>query len=190
MLATLCLLLPAVVIGAAIQGPVRQVAGVWDVTVEDDAPVVTHDGTAWKGTEGFPLALFDPSVPFQSGTARVRFRLMGGSDDFSAGLVFGYRPDGTYYYVRYNTKDGNVALWRMDGPKRTVIKHGEAHEQLAKQEWHELTLVVDGARIQASVNDRLKVEHTLESAPSGLLGLWTKPDASSAFTGWRFEPRR
>lgn len=166
----------------------RQVAGVWTVTAEDGAPVVTHDGTRWSGAEGFPLALFEPPVMFQSGTVAIRFRLMDGSDDYSAGLVFGHRPDGTYYYVRYNTKDGNVALWRMDGPKRSVIRHGEQHEQLAKQAWHELTLTVDGARIAASVNGRLHVEHVLDAPPRGLLGLWTKPDASSAFTGWRVSP--
>jgi hypothetical protein len=189
MLATLCLLLPAVVIGSA-QTPVRSVAGVWTVTAEQGAPVVTHDGTKWSGAPGFPLALFDPPAPFQSGTARVRFRLMGGSDDYSAGLVFGHAPDSTYYYVRYNTKDGNVALWRMDGPTRSVIKHGEVHEQLEKQAWHELVLVVEGARIRASVNGRLHVEHTLDTPPSGLLGLWTKPDATSAFTGWQVSPAR
>lgn len=166
----------------------RQIAGTWTVTTEDGAPVVTHDGTQWSGAEGFPLALFDPPLMFGNGTARIRFRLMGGSDDFSAGLVFGYKPDATYYYVRYNTKDGNVALWRMDGPKRSVIKHGEQHEQLAKRQWHELTLTVDGARIAASVNGRLHVAHTFDAPPRGLLGLWTKPDASSAFTGWRFSP--
>lgn len=189
MLATLCLLLPAVVVAVA-QSPVRPVAGEWTVTAEDGAPVVTHDGTKWIDAEGFPLALFEPPVSFESGTASVRFRLMGGSDDYSAGLVFGYRPGGTYYYVRYNTKDGNVALWRMDGPTRSVIRHGDAHEQLAKQTWHELTLTVDGARIAASVNGRLHVEHTLDAVPSGRLGLWVKPDVTTAFSGWRFAPRR
>lgn len=186
MLATLSLLLPVVVVGA-IPEPARGVAGIWAVSTENGEPVVTHDGTKWTGAEGFPLALFEPPIVFGSGTARVRFRLMGGSDDYPAGLVFGYQPDGTYFYVRYNTKDGNVALWRMDGPTRSVIRHGEALEQLAKHEWHELTLVIDGARISASVNGRLHVEHTLDAAPSGRLGLWTKPDATTAFTGWRFE---
>jgi len=190
MLATLCLLLPAVVVGADAQTPMRALAGQWTTVVEDGVEVTTHDAAKWDGREGFPFAVFDPPVPFDSGTATVEFKLIDGDDDFSAGLAFGYRGGATYYYVRYNTKDGNVALWRMDGPKRSVITHGEAHEQLSKGEWHRLTLHVDGPVVRAVVNGRLSVEHTLNETPSGVLGLWTKPTATSAFRGLRVERRR
>jgi hypothetical protein len=157
------------------------VAGEWTTATSDGTAVFTHDGRKWSGAAGFPLALFETPASFTSGTVRVQFRLIDGSDDRTAGLVFGYRPRGTYYYVRYNTKDGNVALWRMDGPKRTVIKHGEQHEQLRVGEWHELQLTIDGRRVRAAVNQKLHVDHELEEPPSGQLGLWTKPDATSAF---------
>lgn len=190
MLTTLCLLLPAVVVGAAAQSPVRALAGQWTTVVEDGVEVITHDAAKWDGRDGFPFALFDPPVPFDSGTARIEFKLIDGDDDYSAGLAFGYRGGATYYYVRYNTKDGNVALWRMDGPKRSVIRHGEAHEQLSKGEWHQLSLHVDGRVVRAIVDGRLSVEHTLDEAPSGRLGLWTKPTATSAFRNLTIEPRR
>ena len=183
MLATLCVLLPAIVV--AQQPPAaRPVAGVWSLATEDGGLVATHDGSRWPGTPGYPLAVFEQPAAFSSGAASIEFKLIGGSDDFSGGLVFG-RRGGTYYYVRYNTKDGNVALWKMDGASRTVIKHGETHEQLAKQQWHTLELVVDGAMIRATVNGRLSVEHTLEAPASGQLGLWTKPDATTSFRNLR-----
>lgn len=185
---SLSFLLPAVVAPAP-QTPVRAVAGQWTTVVEDGVEVTTHNAANWSGQEGFPFALFDPPVPFSSGIARIEFKLIDGDDDFSAGLAFGYQPRGTYYYVRYNTKDGNVALWRMDGPVRSVIRHGEAHEQLAKQQWHELVLEVEGRTIRATVNGRLTVEHTLDEVPSGPLGLWTKPTATSAFRGLTVERR-
>ena len=184
MLATLCVLLPAVVV--AVQSPAaRAVAGVWTVATEHGSTVTTHDGSKWPGTPGFPLAVFEEPRAFSSGAASIEFKLLGGSDDFSGGLVFG-RRDGSYYYVRYNTKDGNVALWKMEGAKRAVIKHGEAHEQLEKGEWHTLELVVDGAMVRATVDGRLTVEHTLDAPPAaGQLGLWTKPDATTAFRNLR-----
>jgi hypothetical protein len=159
---------------------VTPVAGIWTISSEEGAPVITHEGAKWTGDEGYPLALFNEPAAFTDGTARIAFKLIDGSDDFTAGLVFGHNGT-SYYYVRYNTKDGNVALWRMDGATRTVIKHGDAHEQLARGEWHQMVLTIDGRRVRAAVDGRLGVEHELEQAPAGRMGLWTKPDATSAF---------
>lgn len=194
MLTGLCVLLPAIVVGAqqtaakiewAIplqRGPVQIVAGAWKTERAGSAAVITHDGTKWTAKEGYPLALFRQPETFSGGTVWLDFKLIGGSDDYSAGLVFGHTGGGTYFYVRYNTKDGNVALWRMDGPKRSVIKHGEHHEQLAKNAWHQLELTVTGTKVRGAVTGRpLVVEHVLDEPVSGRLGMWTKPDATSAF---------
>lgn len=194
MLAALSVLLPAVVVGAQQtaakievtiplgRGPVQSVAGEWTASGRGDRAVITHDGTKWAEKEGYPLALFRDPRDFSAGTVWIDFKLIGGTDDYSAGLVFGHAGGGSYYYVRYNTKDGNVALWRMDGPKRTVIKHGLEHAQLAKDEWHRLELTVTGRKIRAAVpGTSLVVEHYLEHAISGRLGLWTKPDVTTAF---------
>ena len=190
MLATLCVLLPVVVVAAGTQSPTRALAGQWMTTLENGVEVITHDASKWNGQEGYPFALFDPAMRFAQGTASIQFKLIDAGDDYTAGLAFGYQPDGTYYFARYNTKDGNIALWRMRGPTRTVIAHGTAHEQLARGEWHDLRLEVDGRTVRAIAAGRLRVEHTLDEAPSGLLGLWTKPTATSAFKQLTVEPRR
>jgi hypothetical protein len=163
---------------------VRAVAGVWTHEADKGITVVTHDGSKWPGTPGYPLALFEEPGEFSQGTASIEFKLIGGSDDYPAGLAFGHTGQ-SYFYVRYNTKDGNVALWRMDGPERTRIKAGEAEEQLEKGVWHRLDLIVDGATVRARVGERLSVEHTLDAPPAGKLGLWTKPDATTAFRNLR-----
>jgi hypothetical protein len=192
MLTALCVLLPAIVVAtqrtpALIEvtiplqrGPIQEVAGEWITQGSGASAVITHDGTKWKAKEGYPLALFRQPQEFSNGTVWLDFKLIGGSDDYPAGLVFGHRGT-SYYYVRYNTKDGNVALWRMDGPKRTVIKHGEEHAQLKTHEWYRLQLTVNGRKIRASVDGGLRVEHELDAPVSGRLGLWTKPDATTAF---------
>jgi len=194
MLTALSVLLPAVVVGAQQtqakievtiplrRGPVEAVAGAWTTQGRGETAVITHDGTKWGEKEGYPLALFREPRDFSAGTAWIDFKLIGGTDDYSAGLVFGHTGGESYYYVRYNTKDGNVALWRMDGPKRTVVKHGEQHTQLAKDEWHRLELTVTGRKIRGTVTGTsLVVEHELDHPISGRLGLWTKPDVTSAF---------
>lgn len=192
MLATLCVLLPALVIGAQQAGSpgvdaLSKKAGVWTSEGDGANVVFTHDGSKWTAKEGYPMAAFREPREFANGTASIEFKLINGTDDHTAGLVFGLDGE-SYHYVRYNTKDGNVALWRMDGPKRTVIKHGAEHEQLAKGEWHRLELTVRGRKIRAVVNGRLSVEHDLEEPVKGQLGLWTKPDATSAFRNLKVKP--
>ena len=53
----------------------------------------------------------------------------------TAGIVFNLQPTGDYLFVRYNTKDGNAALWSYSGGQRRVIAHGEVHEQLPLNVW-------------------------------------------------------
>jgi hypothetical protein len=167
--------------------PISKMAGEWTIEGTGAAAVFTHDAAKWSAKEGYPLAVFKEPREFSNGTVSIEFKLIGGTDDHTAGLVFG--QDGTsYHYVRYNTKDGNIALWRMDGPQRTVLKHGDQHEQLAKGEWHRLELTVEGTKVRAAVNGRLRVEHDLEEAVTGSLGVWTKPDAISAFRNLRVGP--
>lgn len=194
MLPALCVLLPAVVVGAQQtaakvevtiplgRGLVEPVTGVWTASGRGASTAITHDGTRWTQKEGYPLALFRNPRTFADGKVWIDFKLIGGTDDYSAGLVFGHTGGSSYYYVRYNTKDGNVALWRMDGPKRTAIAHGTEHSQLAKGEWHRLELTVTGKRIGAAVpGTSLVVEHELDQPVAGRLGLWTKPDVTTAF---------
>jgi hypothetical protein len=163
------------------------VAGEWTIDGSGAAAVFTHDPTKWTAKQGYPLAVFTEPQEFSNGTVSVEFKLIGGTDDHTAGLVFG-RNGTAYHYVRYNTKDGNVALWRMDGPQRTVVKHGEEHEQLPKDAWHRIELTVQGRRVRAVVNGKLRLDHELEAPVTGGLGLWTKPDATTAFRNLRVGP--
>ena len=189
MLATVGVLLPAIVVGAQTPGTItvgshqiRARVGAWSNTILDGTSAVIHDGKKWAGQAGYPLVLFN-TPSFSRGTVRIEFKLIDGTDDQTAGLVFGHTGRGpSYYFVRYNTKDGNVALWRMDGTTRTVVKHGEHHEQLNRDAWHRLELTLDGNKVLAVVDGGpLRVEHELDEPVSGGLGLWTKPEATTGF---------
>jgi hypothetical protein len=118
---------------------------------------------------------------FASGRLSVEFKILAGATDQTAGVVFNLKPDGTYNYARYNTKDGNVAIWKFENGTRTVLAHGELHEQLPFATWHRLVVQVKGRAITASVNDKLRVTHTLDGDVAGRVGLWTKADSVTAF---------
>lgn len=134
----------------------------------------------------FPLAVWSPAADFTRGTLRVQFKLIGGASDQTAGIVFGLQPTGEYYFVRYNTKDGNVAVWQYAGGERTLVHHGTTKAQLPLNTWHELVVTVVGTKVTGAISgSALTVEHTLDKPVTGRVGLWTKRDAITSFKGYR-----
>ena len=142
------------------------------------------NGTA-KGA--FPLSVSQDVTTFSEGTLRVQFKLMGGPSDQTAGLVFNLRPAGEYLYVRYNTKEGNVALWGFVKGDRHLVARGSSKVQYPLNTWNDLTVTIIGKKVIGRVNDTLVVEHELDVPVEGRVGLWTKRDSLTAFREFRVE---
>ena len=195
--------------GAALIG----IVGHW-TAVQDGGPALRVDGEKWAGKTSapeaqsaarpvlgepsqsflanataagaFPLALWSPVRDFTDGTIRVQFKMVGGASDQNGGIVIGFQPNGNYLFVRYNTKDGDVAIWQYTDGARSVIAHGKEHVQLALNAWHELSVTVSGNKLTGSVNNgAVALEHTLDKPLSGRVGVWTKRDAITVFRNYR-----
>ena len=181
-------------------------------------PSITVDGTTWSGTTtagqltraserlfgtvsadfarngsaagAFPLAVHAATSTFGNGTLRVQFNMRGGASDQNAGIVFGLRPNGEYLYARYNTKDGDLALWRFVNGERQLIVHGTGTSALALGAWHELVVTINDRTISASItgNSTVSLRHTLDSAPTGRVGVWVKRDAVTSFRNFGVLP--
>lgn len=184
------------------------VAGTWTADYENAEQILTIDGAApakapdaaaaasifgaqarefvssLAAPGAFPLAVARDVKTFVGGRLQVRFKLIDGATDQTAGILFNLKPNGSYTYARYNTKDGNVAVWKFENGARTVLQHGELHEQLPKGEWHTLEVTVTGTAVAATVNGRLSVRHTLDAPVEGRVGVWTKADSVTAFRGF------
>jgi hypothetical protein len=182
--------------------------GLWRAGLDEGRATITIDGTApslavdgetartlfGSGADGFvrtmsapgvfPLAAARDVARFTAGRLGVEFRILAGASDQTAGIVFNLKADGTYQYARYNTKDGNVAIWKFEGGQRSVLAHGELHEQLPFNTWHRLVVEVSGRAVTAVANDRLRVSHTLDRDVDGRVGLWTKADSVTSFRGF------
>lgn len=181
------------------------VSGTWTPDYENAEQILTIDGAApakapdadaarvlfGEASAGFVKALAAPGAfplavvrdirEFSGGRLAVRFKLIAGETDQTAGIAFSLKPDGSYTYARYNTKDGNVAVWKFENGARNVLLDGELHEQLARDEWHTLEVTVTGQAVSATAAGRLTVRHTLEHPVSGRVGVWTKTDSVTAF---------
>lgn len=146
--------------------------------------------TNWTSPTAFPVAVANDVLAFGSGTLRVEFNMIGGKSDQMGGLIFGMQPNGEYHYVRYNTKDGNVALWRFHNGDREVIHHGDVHKQLPLGTWHELVVELNGASVRGYIagDTSISVTHTLAAPQTGRVGVWVKRDAITAFRNFSARP--
>jgi hypothetical protein len=174
----------------------------WSGTTTDAA--LTRVGTAlfgatgdalrtnWTAAASFPLAVATEVRSFGSGTLRVQFRMIGGESDQNAGILFNLRPDGSYHYLRYNTKDGDLALWRWADGKRTVIAHGPGGPRLPLHSWQTLDVTIDGTRVTGRIAGQpaLTLTQSLDAPVSGRVGLWVKRDAVTAFRDFTVQPAR
>ncbi|MBA2304547.1 MAG: PepSY domain-containing protein [Acidobacteria bacterium] len=158
--------------------------GHWETGKDGVEPLVRADARKWTtdlSETRFPLAAVRGVDDFTGGVLSVKFKLIAGDSDQIAGLAFGISPKAEYYYARYNTKDGNVALWRFVNGDRERIIDGSEHLQLPLDTWHDLRVEVRGTRVIAVVNDKLRIEHTLAAPVSGRVGFYTKRDSVTAF---------
>lgn len=186
----------------------RGIVGHW-TELNENGPVLRTDGAAWSGQTttaqaaavskelfgsasdsfianatapgAFPLAV--AGGDFSSGTLKVQFRLVSGQTDQTAGILFGLGPNGEYHYLRYNTKDGNLAVWRFLKGERQVVKHGTDHAELKLGTWQELAVTIAGATVRGALvgHPAVVVEHTFDAPVTGRVGLWTKRDSVTDF---------
>jgi len=188
-------------------------AGNWKVQDDGGTPILSLDGSAWQpGTaprdlSSKAMALFprsaetfgtrvlkglqfaygvERSVPtFGDGEIQVDFRLIAGASDQFAGILFGLNDDGNHYAYRYNTKDGDTALWRVVDGERQRIHHGGVHLEIPMGEWRTLRMRVQGAEITGWVNDTQTLQFTLPEPPRGRVGLWSKADAVTDYRNFQ-----
>ena len=182
--------LPALALAQARPLAIDPIVGHWETTREGPDPVVIADARKWKTEKAeapFPLAAVRGVDSFTGGALSVRFKLIAGDSDQIAGLAFGITPKAEYYYARYNTKDGNLAIWRFENGARHRLVDGTEHAQLPLDTWHELRVEVRGTRVVTTVNGRLRLEHTLPSPVAGRVGFYTKRDSVTAFKDFRIE---
>ena len=137
----------------------------------------------------FPFAVARAVPDFGSGEVSVRFKLVSGESDQFASILFGLQPNADYLAIRYNTKDHDVALWRVKDGERERIHHGGTEVKIALGEWRQLRLVVNGANVEGFIDDRRVLTHTLPQPPRGRIGLWAKADSVTAYKDFRIQPR-
>ncbi len=190
--------------------------GKWVVAKDDGRKVIFVDGRIWKkgqpaggladkaraiyGAEHeefidnvkafayFPIAVAKDIPSFENGTITVRFKMVGGTLDRCAGILFNVKPNGDYLTVRFNGTEDNVVLWTFNNGKRSFVKRGPENYPLELGTWHELSVTIKGTQLRASLDGKPALEYTLPAPVSGKIGLWSKTDSMTEFEGFTVAP--
>lgn len=128
----------------------------------------------------YPLAIYKESVPVGDLRVSVRFHPIAGKIDQAAGIAFGLSPSGSYHGVRANALEDNLLYFTVTKGKRNVIDTVRGVPTPTRA-WHTLVVELRGARLLVKVDDAKRFEKTLDSAPTGRVGLWSKADSHVLF---------
>jgi hypothetical protein len=137
----------------------------------------------------FPYGVLSSVERFEGGELQVDFRLVGGASDQFASLLFGLTPDGNHYAFRYNTKDGDTALWKVVDGQRERIHHGGVHIEVPLGEWRTLRMRLDGTQITGWVNETQALTYTFPAPVPGRVGLWSKADSITDYRRYVVTPQ-
>src|SRR5262249_28599439 len=185
------------------------VVGNWMIVQDEGKKVLMVDGREWKRGQPaggladkarliygsrheefidnvkafayFPYAVANGIDDFQNGEISIRFKLIEGTLDQCAGILFNLKPNGDYLTVRFNGKEDNLVLWTFNKGKRSFVKKGTENMPLAMKQWHTMKIAVNGTQLQGFLNGKLLLEYTLAEPVTGKIGVWSKTDSVSYF---------
>jgi hypothetical protein len=119
-----------------------------------------------------------PGGPYGNVEVSVRFRLIFGSTDATAGIVFRF-AEGRYYLIRADAVADNLNLYYYDRGRRQIA--GANVNAPAIDQWHKLRISAVGDRIQGWLNDQAVIDERDRRFAAGRIGLWTNADSMTAF---------
>lgn len=153
----------------------------WTISKDADARSAPNILTliAESGDSTFNLA-FAQKTSLKDVDLRAEIRPNTGKEDQGGGLIWRAKDVNNYYICRINPLESNFRVYKVIDGKRQQLQSVDVKTQLGK--WHALRAKMVGDHIMCFLGDKKLLDvtdGTLKDA--GMIGLWTKADASSSF---------
>lgn len=146
--------------------------------------VLTLD--AKSGGGAFNLAMAEKTA-YQDVDVRTRIRANTGKEDQGGGLIWRCKDENNYYICRINPLESNFRVYKVVGGKRQQLQGVELKTDTGK--WHVVRAKMVGNHIQCFVDGKKMLDATDDAMKdAGMVGLWTKADASSSFDNIAVKP--
>ncbi|MGA2787108.1 MAG: hypothetical protein ABSF60_06230 [Verrucomicrobiota bacterium] len=148
------------------------------------APVVTRRAVvAQTGTdaadERFPMLIYDGET-FQDFNLTTRFKIVGGTVEQMAGVVFRFQNESNFYVIRASALGRNMRFYKVVNGIRSDPIGPEM--DIATNLWHVLAVQCQGNQVTCWLDGRLLMPTLHDNSfATGKIGFWTKSDAISHF---------
>ena len=143
---------------------------------------------AKSGGNVFNLAIAE-KTSYQDVDVRTRIRANSGKEDQGGGLIWRAKDENDYYICRINPLESNFRVYKVVGGKRTQLQGVEHKAETGK--WHVVRAKMVGNHIQCFVDGKKLLDVTDDTfKDAGMVGLWTKADASSSFDNIAVKPAK
>lgn len=154
----------------------------WTVTADASAPSPPHVLAITRLPDdvgGYNhVVLTEPKATVFNVT--VKLKALSGKEDQGGGLIFRAVDDHNYYLARVNPLELNFRVYKVVDGKRTQL--GTVDVEAKPDHWYTLQVISLGETFICALDRRWTLQFDDRTFPeAGLIGLWTKADAMTAF---------
>ena len=164
----------------------------WTVERDEGAGAVLKQ----SGKASYPVALKE-GTNIRDGFVEVKFKPISGSEDRAGGIVWRARDANNYYVVRANALEDNVVLYKtVNGVRSSLDRIGQkggygVKTAVPANQWHTLRVEFAGTRLNVVFNGKpLFAVEDATFPEAGMVGLWTKADSVTLFSGFTYGEQR
>jgi hypothetical protein len=166
----------------------RGTPATWEVMADTTAPSspnVTAIAQVGNSGQTYNL-LITGATSYEDLAIEVLVKAIAGEVDQGGGPIWRARDADNYYIARWNPLEDNFRVYRVKEGRRKQL--GSARAEADPAAWHQIEIEHEGNRIKASFDGEELI--ALEDSTflgAGMVGLWTKADAATAFDDFEVE---
>ena len=162
----------------------------WQVVADRSAPskpnaIAIMNNQNYGGTFNLLIA---EDTKYKDLEIKLKVKAVTGEEDQGGGPIWRVKDADNYYIARWNPLEDNFRVYFVkDGRRRQL---GTAEVKTDPTAWHEIEILHEGNKIEARLDGTRLIEvedSTFREA--GMVGLWTKADAATAFDDFVVEAK-
>jgi len=161
---------------------------IWKVVADNSTPDKSHAVAVTQSkNQGHTFnLLIAEGTEYKDVEVEVDVKAMGGEEDQGGGPIWRMKDANNYYICRWNPLEDNFRLYYVKNGKRKQLSSADVKTD--SKAWHKIEIEHKGQKIVAKFDDKKLIEiedDTFQDA--GMVGLWTKADATTAFDNFEVE---
>jgi hypothetical protein len=130
--------------------------------------------------ERFPMFIYDEQS-FKDFKLTTRFKIIGGSVEQMAGVVFRFQNESNFYVLRASALGDNLSFYKIQNGQ--LVEPLKVQMEISTNVWHTLGVQCSGNKIDGEFDGTnvIKAIDNRGAKVVGKIGFWTKSDAVSYF---------